>query len=195
MEAVCSDQEVEAPRWSTFERDMHSVTGLLDAGNAVTEHRFASALDLAVDQPGEIAARKAHVQAGGKPTDHADAEAPDAPPCRIDEPYLFDVIAAAFELRKETHPFRNVVSESPKIDDIASGAQPRGPLHQHRPKAVFQQPVCQCGTSDANTGDEHGTVLHVSSAALATPTAALRGASSLANNAVVVPRATRWRGT
>ena len=57
------------------------------------------------------------------------------------------------------------------------------------------QDLCQCGTSDANTGDEHGTVLHVSSAALATPTAALRGASSLANNAVVVPRATRWRGT
>jgi hypothetical protein len=53
----------------------------------------------------------------------SDSEPGDTLAASVDDPHHAHVIARALEVAGEAHAFRDLVSETPEIDDVATGAQ------------------------------------------------------------------------
>src|SRR5271166_2047373 len=79
-------------------------------------------------------------------------------------PHFTHVITNAPDVTRQAHALGNVVTETPEIDNIATGAQRRCTLDQRRLEPCRFQPKRQCWSTDTNSRDEQGLTIHMRTA-------------------------------
>jgi hypothetical protein len=155
MQAVRPGDQIEASRRAAFEYDTYAIGRIGDRRDTVAENDFTRRFDRAEEQLGKIAARQTEETPPGELAKDICLEASHPLGAVIDEPQLSHVIGAAFESGKKPHSLRDVVTQSPEIDDVPAGSQARRPLDQSRLEALAGEPICEGASSNSGAANEH----------------------------------------
>jgi hypothetical protein len=78
----------------------------------------------------------------------------------IDDAQLAHMVAEPFELAPQPHTLGNVISQSPKIDDIAVGAKRRGALDEDRLEASRFEPEGERRPCNADSRNQYRLRAH-----------------------------------
>ena len=115
-----------------FELNLHTVRVLLKAENLIAEYDFSAASDLLEQQPRKVTAPQRHKASTGQLPEHCCPKPSHAFASIVNHPQLAHVIACAFDIVCQPYALSKVVTETPKVDDKAAGAQPRSTLDERR---------------------------------------------------------------
>ena len=159
METVRADHQVEATVVRAFEGHAHAIGLVVQCDDRIAEQDLGGALDLAEDQPREIAPREGHEASAGQLVEDPRPEPGDATSAIVNDAQLAHVIADAIDLGEQPHPLRDVVAEPPEVNGVAAGAQ-RGALDERRREAMALQPVGERRAGDPDARDEDGACRH-----------------------------------
>src|SRR3974377_1313915 len=86
----------------------------------------------------------------------------------IDNPKLTHVVANTIDVGGQTHALTNVVTQTPKVDDIAPRAQLRRMLNERRLESGCPQPEGERWSGNPCTRDQYGLIGFVHSDVLST---------------------------
>ena len=129
---------------------MYSIAGVLKAGNAVAKDDFAAPVDPVKDELGKLATRQAHIAPARERTEDVDAKAAHPASAIIDKAKLADMVALLRERGEKPHPLGDIITETPKVDNVAVRPRRSRPLGQCWPIAPCTEPIGERRSGDSN---------------------------------------------
>ena len=164
MQTVRADHETELAVISMFEPNLHTVCLLLKVGNLIVENDFGLTLQVVEQHTGKVAPSDCHITSVSQSLEDVGAKASYALSEIVYNSYLAHVIADAIDLACQAHTLGDVVSKTPEIDDISTGAQRGRALNQGWLEPGCLQPEGEGWSGDSRPGDQYGLIFHTGEA-------------------------------
>ena len=136
----------------------NAVSVFIERTNLVAEKGLDPPLDGAINLLREIAAKNAQIPTVQCAAKALRAKAGNLPSRGIDDPDLAQFVASAELRRNEVHSFRDFITRSPKIDDIAARTEGGGAFDQCGSETIARKPVGQGRAGDPGTGNQNSVV-------------------------------------
>src|SRR5215475_6117388 len=140
MQTIRTHNQIERALATLLQLHPDAVFALLQTADLISEYYFSAVLDSFEQQTRQRATRNGHITASRQLQQSSRSEASDTFTPFIDNPHLMDVVANAAEFIGESHALSYVITESPKIDDIATAPWRWRMLNQCRLEAVRLHP-------------------------------------------------------
>jgi hypothetical protein len=156
VHTVAAGDEVEGAGRGVLELRMHTVRGLGERGDRVTEQVFAAVGGALVEDGGQVAPQDLHI-AAEKLAGHDGQLSPG----RVEELHVGPPGLAAEDLLPHAHALQHgQLGPALEVDGLAARAQRGGALDDGDLEAVAIQPVGQGRAGDARAGDQNRLGAH-----------------------------------
>jgi hypothetical protein len=133
MQPIGSDYEIESTPASVLKVDVDAVCSLLQGNHFIVEDDLGFVLNGLEQQAREIAAPERHETC--HLLKHPRSKAGELLAAVIDDPKFAHPPSGVADLVREAHALGNVVSEAPKVDNVAAASKGRRPFDDGRFKS------------------------------------------------------------
>jgi hypothetical protein len=159
VKAVGPHDQIHFAPGASGEAEMDTTAVIVQGLDRVAEERLDASVERFVDRGGEVGPEEAGEAAVRKAIEYIDREPASSPTPPIDETHLPHLIPSSPDARDQSHPVRDVVTDTPEVDDVAAGAQARCFLDQEDLVPGPREPVCESRPGDAGAadGNPHGS--------------------------------------
>ena len=160
MQAVGANHEIKMPWMTAFEPNLYTMLILLEAHDLLVEYDFCDRLRFLQQQASQVATPNRDET----PSSYLAEDVCTKPRLTltfvVNDPHLPHAVIETIELSTQSHSVGDVISESPKVNDVAARPNRRRALDDRRFPPCPRQPIRKRWAGYAGSRDEGSPICH-----------------------------------